>query len=205
MKKGLEPMLETTYDGEDLPHRLMWSIAEEHAELAKAQRNWGSPSLVAMVFAFHAMEAHLNYVGLRLAPDIWEKEREYFRTTGFRGKIREVMERAGVNWEPGKRPLQTVLGLEKLRNAIAHGRPEKLAGTILHAQDTEPPYPDFSLRSMFTPKEKMPKAVHDVEQFANTIQKAARRKLKVKDGWFRDAAFHGPQSYNLQATTLKKP
>jgi len=109
-------MLETKYDGEDLPHRLMWVVVEEQAELAKTrERDWSIPSLVAMVFAFHAMEAYLNYVGQRLAPEIWEEEREHFRTTGFKGKLSEVMDTAGLNWEPGKRPIQTVLGLEKLR------------------------------------------------------------------------------------------
>ena len=198
-------MLETAYEGEDLPHRLMWTIVAEQAEIAKTSaRDWDRPSLVAMVFAFHAMEAYLNYVGIRLAPEIWTNEREHFRATGFRGKLREVMERAGLAWEPGKRPLQTVLRLEKLRNAIAHGRPERLSGKILHPDDTAPPYPRFSLRSMFTPKSKMPRAVSDVEQLANEIQVAAKRKLKVRDVWFRKEAFHGPLSYSSRETTLRE-
>ena len=182
----------------------MWSIVQEQAELARTRdREWSNPSLVAMVFAFHAMEAYLNYVGLRLAPDIWQNEREHFRASGFKGKLREVMDRAGLNWEPGKRLLQTVLGLEKLRNAIAHGKPEKRAGKLTHSRDAAPPYPAFSLRTMFTPKAKMPKAVHDVEQLANEIQKAAKPKLKVNDVWFRSEAFYGPQSYSSRRTTLK--
>ena len=179
MRKHSGPLVETAYDGEDLPHRFMWAIVEEQAELANTlEHDWSNPALVAMVFAFHAMEAYLNYVGLRLAPDIWQNEREHFRASGFKGKLREVMERAGLNWEPGKRPLQTVLGLEKLRNAIAHGKPEKRAGTVTHSSDAAPPYPAFSLRTMFTPKAKMPKAVHDVEQLANEIQKAAKPKTQ---------------------------
>jgi hypothetical protein len=195
---------ETTYNGEDLPHRLMWRIVEQQAELAKTERDWSIPSLIAMVFAFHAMEAYLNYVDVRLAPEIREKEREYFRATGFKGKLREVMELAGLNWEPGKRPLQTIVGLEKLRNAIAHGRPERLSGKVLHRNDAEPPYPAFSLRSMFTPKNKMPKAVHDVEQLVTEIQVAAKPKLKVKDVWFRKEAFHGPLSNSTLNTRVRK-
>jgi len=203
MKKNSTAALETTYNAEDLPHRFMWLIVEQHAELAKThERDWSIPSLIAMVFAFHAMEAYLNYVGVRLAPEIWQKEREYFRITGFKGKLREVMELSGLNWEPGKRPLQTVLGLEKLRNAIAHGRPERLSGKVLH--DKELPYPAFSLRSMFTPKDKMPRAVHDVEQLANEIQVAAKPKLKVKDVWFRKEAFYGPVSYSTRRTRVRK-
>lgn len=51
-------MLETVYEGEDLPHRLMWSIVKEQVVLAKErERDWSNASLIAMVFAFHAMEA----------------------------------------------------------------------------------------------------------------------------------------------------
>lgn len=198
-------MLEMEHDSEDLPHRLMWAIVEEQRTVAEErERDWSNAALVAMVFSFHAMEAYLNYVGLRLAPEIWENEREHFRKTGFKGKLREVMNRAGLGWASGKRPLQTVLELEKLRNAVAHGRPEKRTGKILYAEDSEPPYPVFTLRSMFTPKQKMSKAVHDVEQLANEIQKATRLKLKVKDVWFRDEAFRGPISHSTRTTTLHK-
>jgi len=56
---------------------------------------------------------------------------------------------------------------------------------------------------MFTPKNKMPKAVHDVEQLANEIHKAVKPKLKVKDVWFGKEAFHGPQSHSSRTTTFK--
>ena len=55
---------------------------------------------------------------------------------------------------------------------------------------------------MFTPKSKIPKAVHDVEQLADEIQVAAKPKLKVKDVWFRKEAFHGPRSYSVRRTKM---
>ncbi len=205
MKKAT---LKTTFQGMDLPHRLMWGIVEENAKLARERDNrreegWARAALVAMVFAFHAMEAHLNYVGQRLAPDVWAKEKEHFRDSGFRGRLRDVMERAGLPWTPGKRPLQTVLQLKKLRDAIAHGRPEEKTGELEHGEDTPAPYPAFTLRSMFTPRNKMERAVQDVELLANDIQKHARAKLKTRDPWFRDAAFRGPSSYSSFRSTLK--
>lgn len=194
-------MLETKFEGEDLPHRLMWAIVSEHAELARQrQRDWSQPALVAMVFAFHAAEAYLNYVGLKIAPEIWENEREHFKKSGFPGKLREVMERVELTWAPGRRPLQTVLQLKKLRDAIAHGKPERRAGRVKHEEGTEARYPRFTLRSLFTPKEKMEKAVQDVEQLGNEIQKLARRKLKVEDPFFGKEAFRGPLSYSSRST-----
>jgi hypothetical protein len=198
--------LKTVYEGKDWPHRLMWAIVEEQAKLARERtHDWSKPALVAMVFAFHAMEAYINYVGISLAPEIWANEKEHFRKTGFKGRLRDVMERAGVAWTPDKPPLQTVLQLKQLRDAIAHGKPEKQAGEIKHAENTETPYPKFKLRSMFTPKGKMESAVHDVEELANKIQANAKLKLKAEGGedvWFGDEAFQGPQSYSFGRTTL---
>jgi hypothetical protein len=200
-KKNKTPMLVTTYEAEDLPHRLMWSIVKEQAALAEErERDWSNASLIAMVFAFHAMEAYLNYVGLRLAPEIWENERGHFQKSGFKGKLHEVLDRAGLPWEPSKRPLQTVVGLQKLRNAIAHGKPEKRVGSVQHPEGTLPPYPAFFLRSLFTPKSKMLKAVHDVEELGNAIQKAAKPMLKAADVWFGKEAFQGPHSYSSRHT-----
>ncbi len=204
LTRDFEPMLETTYDRENLPHRLMWRIVLDHADLAKESGiEWEKPSLVAMVFGFHAMEAYLNYVGPKVAPEAWENEREYFRGTGFKGKLREVMDRAALPWEPGRRPLQTVLGLEKLRNTIAHGKPERRTGKFVHGIYKEPSYPAFSLHKLFAPKNKMPKAVHDLEQLANEIHGAVKLKSKVSDPWFGKEAFHGSPSFGSHRTTFK--
>lgn len=202
-------ILKTIYTGTDLPHRLLWRIVEENAATAREREStkkeeWSRPALVAMVFAFHAMEAYLNYVGQKLGPEVWANEKEHFRESGFRGRLRDVMERAGLPWMPGKRPLQTVLQLKKLRDAIAHGRPEEKAGEVHHSENSRAPYPLFTLRSMFTPFGKMERAVEDVEELANEIQKNARLKLKPKDPWFRNEAFQGPMSYGDFSTTTTK-
>jgi hypothetical protein len=71
MQESLKPMLETTYDGEDLPHRLMWAIVEEQVELAKTREDWSIPSLIAMVFAFHAMEACRSRCSVSMLRIFW--------------------------------------------------------------------------------------------------------------------------------------
>jgi hypothetical protein len=46
-----------------------------------------------MVFAFHTLDAYLNYAGEHLAPEIWQNEGEFFAKQpyrGFDGKIRKV-------------------------------------------------------------------------------------------------------------------
>jgi hypothetical protein len=66
-------LLKTTSEGEILPHRFLWEIVEEQAALAKRlEREWSKPALVGMVFAFHTVEAYINYLGERLGPEIWQ-------------------------------------------------------------------------------------------------------------------------------------
>lgn len=47
-------------------------IVEEQAKIAQErERDWSRNTLVALVFAFHTVEAYPNYVGEKLAPEIW--------------------------------------------------------------------------------------------------------------------------------------
>ena len=202
-------MLKTTYEGEELIHRRLWAIVKEEAKLAsEREREWFNPSLVAMVFASHTVEAYLNFVGERLAPEIWKDERNYFRKEhhrGWDGKLRKVMELVGLPWSPEDRPLKTILKLKELRDLIAHGKPEKLEGEIVHADDTESPFPVSTLNSLVTPKEKLTMILHDVEQFIEQIHTLAAPKVKDKSCVGREAlreALGGPPTYSASSTTL---
>jgi transcriptional regulator with XRE-family HTH domain len=200
-------MVKTTSKGETFPHLLLWEIVEEQAKLAsERERDWSRPALVAMVFGFHTVEAYLNFVGERLAPEIWQDERNYFRREPYRGwdgKLRKVMELVGMPWaEPIERPLKTILELRELRDLIAHPKPEKLKSEIIHAEGTEAPPPVSALRSKFTPKTKVITAVHDVEEFLNQVHRLATPK--VDDIWFGSEALRGAQEYILGRTTLNQ-
>ena len=167
-------MLKTSSAGETFPHRLLWEIVEEQARLAtERERDWSKPALVAMVFGFHTVEAYLNFVGERLAPEIWQDERNYFRREPYRGwdgKLRKVMELVGMPWpELVERPLATILELRELRDLIAHPKPEKLTSEIVHAEGTEAPFLISTLCSKFTPKDKLARAVSDLEHFLNQV------------------------------------
>jgi hypothetical protein len=200
-------MLKTTYSGETFPHYLLWQIVEEQAKVAsEREREWFKPAIVAMVFGFHTVEAYLNFVGERLDPETWQNERDFFRKEpyrGWEGKLRKVMELVELPWlEPVERPLKTILELKKTRDLIAHPKPEKLASEVIHAGDTEAPRLVSTLRSMFTPKEKMTSAVRDVDQFLNQIHNLA--KPKVNDIWFGKEALRGPTEYTLRTTSLSQ-
>ena len=64
----------TEYEGIEYTHRVLWKIVEDQARIAAERGDrggWFGPSLVAMVFAFHTVEAYANFVGEQLAPEVW--------------------------------------------------------------------------------------------------------------------------------------
>lgn len=198
-------MLKTTSEGQTFPHRFLWGVVEEQAQLANArEREWSRPALVAMVFGFLTVEAYLNFVGERLAPGIWQDERNYFRREPFRGwdgKLRKVMELVEMPWPATiTRPLKTILELRELRDRIAHPKPEKLTSEILHEEGTPAPFLDFTLRAKFTPKDKLARAVHDVEEFLNHVHCLAAPK--VNDIRFGSEALRGPDEHSWGSTLL---
>jgi hypothetical protein len=200
-------MLKTTYEGETFPHRLLWEIVTEQAAMAaEREREWSKPALVAMVFAFHTVEAYLNFAGERLDPKLWQNEQEFFRKEpyrGWNGKLRKIMELVNLTWpEQAERPLKTILELKDLRDSIAHAKPEKLSGEISHADDTDPPIVLSSLHRMFAPKEKMINAVYDVERFVREIHSLAAPK--VDDVFFGVDPLQGLKQYSLQSTSISK-
>jgi hypothetical protein len=206
---GPAPELVTTFEGKELAHRECWEVVLEQQTLADSrERGWYRPSLVAMVFAFHAVEAYLNFVGELLAPDIWKNERDYFKKLpyrGFSGKLRKVMELVGHTADENARPLKTVLELKRLRDLIAHGRSERFEGSITHGSDEEPGYPLSTLRSQVLPRHRLALIVADVEVFLNSLQALAGAKLRAEgmnDPWFGREALRGPSWYASRNTTL---
>jgi hypothetical protein len=116
----------TTVDGERFIHNILWIVVQRQIEHAKEKPQGAYyDCLAAMVFASHALEAYLNFVGERLAPVFWKDEREYFRRTGFAGKVRKILELCGIP-EPDKdnRPYCTIWQLKKLRDSMLTRKPK---------------------------------------------------------------------------------
>jgi hypothetical protein len=199
-------MLETTYDGLSLLHRVLWKVVEKQAKISVEQKQ-GSfyTNLVSTVFAFHTIEAYLNYIGELIAPLIWQDERNFFRKDpyrGFNGKLKKVLELVGLPWpEPVTRPLETVLKLKELRDLIAHAKPERYNNIILHAEDTEPPLIIPTINKLVTEQFRKD-AIFDVEMLLNHIHSNAAPL--VKDPLFGAEALPGSTSF-IARTTVKKP
>jgi hypothetical protein len=95
-----------------------------------------SKHLVAMVFAFHTLEAYANFIIEKLHPEMLDFRKGRFAS--FKEKLQEVRERLGLE-EPDatSRPYSTVLELKELRDKIAHGRREVISDVHLHPETEE--------------------------------------------------------------------
>jgi hypothetical protein len=169
--------LRTSYDGAEIPHRELWLLVQEQAGLAgQRERDWFRPTLVAMVFAFHTVEAYVNYLGEKLAPEIWADERNFFRNEpyrGWEGKLGRTMELVNIEWSPSAEPLSTVLELRRLRDLIAHGKAERLRGEILHHDLNDNLHPISTVRGMVTPKDRLGAVLPQVEGFIQSLHTRA--------------------------------
>lgn len=195
----------TLVEGERFLHKDLWRVVERQLEHAVGTpRGAFYDDLVAMVFALHAREAYLNFVGECIAPDIWKDEREYFRREpyrGFDGKVRKVFDLVGIaETARDVRPYSTVWLLKDLRDIFAHAKPMRFGSVIEHSFDGEPSLLHSPLREVVT-HENAERARDDIKAFTEAIHAAAIPKVK-DDIWFGPTAFGGTFQYSSGHTTL---
>jgi len=126
-------------DSEEYLHKAAWQVVMRQIEHAETDQTGALyDDLVAMVFAFHCMEGYLNFVGAKIAPELWKHEKERFGRTGIAGKLNAICERCGVAVpDKGRRPYSTVSELKKLRDKMAHPKTYR-ASTKRNSQRTGP-------------------------------------------------------------------
>lgn len=83
-------------EGQENLHRDAWCVVNRQIEHAdKDQRGSTYDYLVSMVFAFHALEGYLNFVGEKIDPPLWIKEKELFGSSLF-AKMAKVCELTAI-------------------------------------------------------------------------------------------------------------
>jgi hypothetical protein len=198
--------LETTSQGERYVHQTLWATALKMMENAAPQtKGTAYDTLAAMVFALHAFEAYLNYVGVKLDPNLWEGEREYFKKQpyrGFSGKVRKIFEMVGLD-EPSRdiRPYKTIISLKELRDTIAHGHVIPINQTVLHSVNEAAPSITLWATDLKVSHQLAMEAMDDVGEVALMIHAAARDK--ITDPWFIDVPFGGAHAWTGHSTHAK--
>ncbi|MGR8998515.1 MAG: hypothetical protein ACU88J_05645 [Gammaproteobacteria bacterium] len=125
MKKEQEP--NQTF--ETYNHRILWRAAE--GNLRQATSSTGDAkffALGAMFLFFAAFEGYLNWLGTRIAPEIWQVERQFFSRSPFQGTLGKYRFLAKIlclpNPDPSQGSFQTAKDLLELRDMVAHPKAE---------------------------------------------------------------------------------
>lgn len=115
-------------------HIMLWNMSGMFQNmLAKKSRNeikyLHSNILLLHYFTF---EAYLNFLGQKVEPKIWKKEKEFFNKENFNGekgtlgKFWFLAEKCKYNndFEKGIEPYQFINRLSSIRDFFVHARPE---------------------------------------------------------------------------------
>ncbi|WP_039018997.1 hypothetical protein [Halocynthiibacter namhaensis] len=86
--------------------------------------------MACLVFVAFTVEARVNFIGQKVFGEGWPEK------ANLEEKIELLNVHLGIGLCRGDRPLQTILKLKKLRNTLAHGKPEIVSRVEKH--DEEP-------------------------------------------------------------------
>jgi hypothetical protein len=190
-------MLRTTVRGETCLYQMLWRVVQRQIGHAaeRPKEPFDDHRLVIMVFAFHTLEAYLNFVGERLAPELWDNERTEKSIRSFPGKMRKVLEICNIA-DPDRngRPYSTVWKLKNLRDMVSHGKIEKFREIVDYTADGTLQRYETPLDQILTP-ENARVAHDDILEFIGIIHSAAlllplARQL-VGEHRFPETAFDG--------------
>ncbi len=161
--------------GEEYIHKAVWRVAKRQLGHAEANPKGAQlDHLVALVFASHALEGYANFVGEKVAPDLWKGERELFKETGVAGKLVALHELCGLPVpEKGRRPWSTIRDLKRLRDRIAHPRTQTIIKTTEYLEGKEPPLFAKSWMDGVVSHQKALRALEDVKAIADRLHEAA--------------------------------
>jgi len=162
-------------EAEDYLHREAWRVVNRQIEYAEANPGGALyDDLVAMMFAYHSFEGYLNFVGEKIAPDLWKEERRQFGDTGIAGKLGAICVRCEISIpEKGRRPYSTVTQLKKLRDSMAHPKTYKTSQKTEFLEGKTPPLFRRSYLARLVNHTKAIRARDDVKFIADRIHSAA--------------------------------
>lgn len=205
-------LAKTTTSHESFAHRILWECAQQHLAHAKkeVQGSWYF-HLSALLMAYLAYEAYLNYLGETVAPEVWAKARDVFSRDPYRGthgKLVLLLERYNLA-QPDfqSRPSSCVFELRALRDEVVHARPHRTKHVALHRADKLPPPAPGWLHHLVT-KARANRLLGDLEAFIEDLHKRFR---STEDGhllWptvLKGSLAFGHGSTELQANPTPNP
>jgi hypothetical protein len=177
--------------GESFTHQYLWNCATT----LLTQPETKSPKdmyycMAGMVMAYFTYEAYLNFVGSRIEPSVWKDERKFFSKDPYRGtqgKLKLLCEKCGIEVDRHKRPYATVQELGRLRDYLAHGKPDFYELEVDVEEGKEPDmFGNLKIYDLVS-RDKAHRTLQDTEEFIEYLHAIIADKCKNLD----DVAFMG--------------
>lgn len=171
----------STVEGEVLTHGLLWVACQRQLQAAQSCAN-GSWYfyMTAMLLALMSFEAYVNYLGVKLAPELWDDEKNNFRTPPYKGTGGKLLKLCELHELPfpnkGTRPYQSIRRLNELRDLLAHGKPEEFEFTVKHRAEDNPATIRYELDDYIS-EEKAVRSIGDVKRLAESLNSAFLAKV----------------------------
>lgn len=126
-------------------HQILWGVAERNLRRAISSQKKDKMfyALGAMLLLFFAFEGYLNWLGNRIAPEVWEEERQFFSRPPYQGTLGKYRFLIKVLRLPtsdtSRGPFQTAKRLLDLRRLAVHPKAEAGDRAVEIADGSFPP------------------------------------------------------------------
>lgn len=165
-------------------HRVLWGAAERNLQqTTSSTKDAKFFSLGAMFLFFAAFEGYLNWLGARIAPDVWQDERQFFSRSPFQGTLGKYLFLAKIlqlsNPDPSKGSFRTAKNLLKLRNMVAHPKAEAGERLVKFKEGYPPPPYQSELEKKVSP-EAARRARKHLKELAEELHREAKQVYSSK-------------------------
>jgi hypothetical protein len=169
--------------GEGFTHQQLWNCATT----LLTQPETKSPKdmyycMAGMVMAYFTYEAYLNFVGSRIEPTVWKDERKFFSKDPYRGtqgKLKLLCEKCGIEVDRHKRPYATVQELGRLRDYLAHGKPDFYELEVDVEEGKEPDmFGNLKIYDLVS-RDKAHRTLQDTEEFIEYLHAIIADSAKI--------------------------
>lgn len=158
-------------------HEYLWRAAETLHKHASLDRRHFYYRLSALMMAYLAFEAFINFIGEVMCPDLWAHEKDAFRGKGdaIEAKIGAIVRQfPGYEWRKGEFPYQDVKKLKRFRDLVAHGKVIR-SEYIAFPNDDEINFRWTHEWDEFIEPEQVARSISSVKTFSQSLLIEARK------------------------------
>jgi len=158
-------------------HRILWKVADLNSQAATSPEKGAKyHALGAMLLYFFAFEGYLNWLGNRIAPEVWEEERKFFSCPPYQGSLGKYRFLAKILCLPSpdasSGAFQTAKELLKLRDMAVHLKAEAGDRLVKFAEGHFPPHYGGRLAEKVSPR-KASRARDHLSELAEGLHRGA--------------------------------